>query len=220
MQAGWFLIVLLATAIIIWWGVCRVNLYVDLTYRRTEGDDIVVIRIYALQGLISYTIKIPVVKAEWQDELVWLESEIKESKGIKAKKSFLEKHILRRILDVIWHKPRLAKRIAKRISCQVEQYNIFLDRIHSHVYCDRFYCKICLGTDDAAATCLLIGCLRALNGALLVWLRPFIHFSTAPVVQFVPVFGDPALAVDLKCIFRIRLGNVINAMQGLRLQES
>lgn len=220
MQVGWFLIVLLVTAIIIWRGICRVNLYIDLTYRRTKGNDIVVIRIYVLRGLISYTIEIPVVKAEWQGELLWLESEIKGNKGIEAKRSFLEKHIIRRILDVIWNKPRLAKRIAQRISCQVEQYNTFLDRIHSHVHCDQLYCKVCLGTDDSATTCLLIGFLRALNGVLLAWLRPLIHFSTAPVVQFVPVFGDPTLAIDLKCIFRIRLGNVINAMQGLRLQES
>lgn len=77
---------------------------------------------------------------------------------------------------------------------------------------ERFEWKTHLGTGDAATTCWGAGVLWSLKGTLLGFLRRRHCFVEPPRIEVVPRYGGVSLAVELSCIFRFTVGEIILAL--------
>lgn len=189
---------------------CRTNIYILLRYRRREGNDDVFIRIYAWKGILSYVMKVPVVQVDWRDEMLWFESEMKNTAGDQRINRLFERHVMKKVVDLICHHPWRFRRIRERIQAKLRQTASFVRAVQDKVRCDRFICRLRFGLEDAAATAMLAGGIWMLQGLVSNSMRQ--RMTSCPVWLITPLFGQNILLIDLECIFRVRLGNIINAL--------
>lgn len=68
-----------------------------------------------------------------------------------------------------------------------------------------------VGAGDAAATGLLAGALWALKGAIVGFLLRHHRFLEPPELRVAPFYRDVRLALEIRCIFRLTLGDIIRA---------
>lgn len=68
-----------------------------------------------------------------------------------------------------------------------------------------------VGAGDAAATGLLAGAFWALKGAVVGFLLRDHRFLEPPKLWVAPFYRDVRLALEIRCIFRLRLGDIIRA---------
>src|SRR5690606_32357830 len=77
---------------------------------------------------------------------------------------------------------------------------------------ERFEWKTHLGTGDAATTSLSAGALWSLKGTLLGLLARRHSFVDPPDFAVIPRYGGAILLVELSCIFRFTVGEIILAL--------
>lgn len=77
---------------------------------------------------------------------------------------------------------------------------------------ERFEWRTRLSAGDAALTCWCTGLLWALKGALVGYLGRRHSFLTRPAIEVVPLDGGMGLGVELSCIFRFTVGEIILAL--------
>jgi hypothetical protein len=194
------------------YAICQINIFVLLRYQRSDDNDYVFIRVYAWRGILSYVIKVPVVQVDWKEEMLWFESEMKETQGNKRINTVFERHLIKKIVDFICYHPRRFHRVWENIQTKVRQTTIFIRELQAKVRCDRLHCQVRFGLEDAAATGMLAGAVWMLRGLVSNMLRNQMTSGVCPVWMITPVFGKDVLLIDLECILRIRLGNIINAL--------
>jgi len=68
-----------------------------------------------------------------------------------------------------------------------------------------------VGAGDAAATGLLAGAFWALKGTVVGFLLRDHRFLEPPKLWVAPFYRDVRLALEIRCIFRLRLGDIIRA---------
>lgn len=76
-----------------------------------------------------------------------------------------------------------------------------------------------LSTGDAAVTTWAVGSLWAIKASLLAAARRRAFFLTPPLVSVVPDFGQSRLALELRCIFRMSVGEIIIAALSFALHS-
>ena len=192
--------------------VYQTNIYVLIRYQRHGENDNVFIRIFAWRGFLSYVIKMPIVQVNWQDEMLWFESEMKETKGNRRLHTVFERHVIKKVVDFICYHPRRFQHIVKKFTKKLQQTNIVIRDLHDKVRCDRLVCRIQFGMDDAAMTAWSAGTFWLLRGLLGNALRARMSYGVSPVCIITPIFGKDVLSINLECILRIRLGNIIHAL--------
>lgn len=69
-----------------------------------------------------------------------------------------------------------------------------------------------IGTGDAAATGLAVGSLWALKSTVVGVLARYHVFLRAPRLAVTPAFDKPRFALEIRCIFRFSLGDIIVAV--------
>lgn len=77
---------------------------------------------------------------------------------------------------------------------------------------ERFEWKTRITLSDAASRCLGAGALWALKGTLIGLLARGLTFLNPPVIEVDPQDGPPGLGVELSCIFRSNVGEIIVAL--------
>lgn len=77
---------------------------------------------------------------------------------------------------------------------------------------ERLTWRTVVGTGDAAATSYVTGSLWTFKSILIGWLRRHYTFLTAPVCNVVPDFDRSCLALEVSCIFRFTIGEIIVAV--------
>lgn len=83
----------------------------------------------------------------------------------------------------------------------------------SAVHCiERLEWHTGLGTGDAALTASLYGGLWALKTNVVAWLRRRFEFMHPPLLRVAPNFEETGLFLELTCIFRFTLGDIIVAV--------
>ncbi|MDF2501079.1 MAG: hypothetical protein K0Q77_1793 [Anaerosporomusa subterranea] len=191
----------------------QLNIYIQFRYQRRDNNDNVFIRVYAWRGILSYVIKVPVVQVDWQDEMLWFESEMKETKGgNKRINTVFERHLIKKVVDFIFYHPRRFRRLIEKFRTKLLQTKLIVRELHNKVRFDRFHCQVRFGLEDAAATGMLAGAFWMLKGLVSNTLRNQMTSGVCPVFTMTPVFGKDILVIDLECILRIRLGNIIKAL--------
>ncbi|MDU4962116.1 MAG: DUF2953 domain-containing protein [Sporomusaceae bacterium] len=195
---------LLTVFAVIWY--MRVTIL--LRYHRRDGNDDLLIRIYAWRGLFSYVLQVPVIQVDWRDEMLRLESEIRHTDGDKRINRMVERHLIRNFAELLCRRPRRFQRIRNHWLNKLRQTSGFVRSLQGKIHCERFDCQLQFGLEDAAATAMLAGAGWLLQSLLV---RGISGLSCCPSLTLAPRFGQNMLTVDLECIFRVRLGNIIYA---------
>ena len=205
---NWLIFSVIGT--LLWYGLSRLTMYIELEYQRTAKDDNLVIKLYLLKGLVFYQLKMPIMEVVYEKKEIWLESKLTAEKSAKTHTKEEMRTFKRLVLIYLKH-PRKLQRLIRLVKHFMRNYIQIMDKITSSLCCEKFYLKTQLGFKDAEITGLSIGYLWFLKNLLLVRLSHKFCFKKQPVIKIVPSFKQAVVAVNFHCIFSIRVGNVINA---------
>jgi hypothetical protein len=205
-----WLLVLTATAILLIL-ICRVNLYINLRFSRRADDDYLAITVYALRKLFIYSIKIPTITLTKHDKLPWVASEIKTPQNTAKTKVNREQRFLKKTIKLLFYEPERFWRLFKLAKYIFRGYRNYMDKLSTRVHCEKFELKANYGFDDAALTGIFMGIWGAVFQLLLTAMYNRIELDIRPSIQLQPNYKHRQFELELSCIFRIRLGNVITA---------
>jgi len=192
----------------------RINVYICLIYRRNGKDDHIAVEVSMLGKLIIYSIKVPVIEITNQD-VAWFISEVGTDKEKTKTHPKREQRFLRRVVKLYINHPKRIRKLMRSMRYYKTLYRKYMDHIISGVTCEVFHWRTAFGNEDAAVTALVTGFLWAIKEVALIRVKRRIPFMTRPVIQVEPAFGASKFETELKCIFRVRLGHVINATMRL-----
>lgn len=200
----------ITACILFFYLLSRINVYICLIYRRNGNDDHIAVEVRMLGKLILYSIKVPVIEITSQD-VTWFISEVGTDKEKTKTHPKREQRFLRRVVQLYINHPKRIRKLMRIMRYYKMLYRNYMDHIVSGVTCEVFHWRTAFGSEDAAVTALSTGILWAIKGVVLTRIRRQIPFTTRPVIQVAPAFGVSKFETELKCIFRVRLGHVINA---------
>ncbi|TWH48982.1 DUF2953 domain-containing protein [Sporomusa sp. KB1] len=205
-----WLFVLTSTAILLVL-VFRVNVYIDLRFCRRNDDDYVAVTVYALQKLFIYTIKIPTIKLVQYDDLPWITSEIDAPRGAATTKVNREQRFIQKSIKLLFYNPERFLRLLRTANQLIRGYLRYVNSLSKGIHCKKFKLKIIYGFEDAAFTGIMMGILGSLTESMLRSIHNRLVLDAKPCIKIQPIYGHSQLEIELKCIFRIRFGNVITA---------
>jgi len=206
------LLLVLAVAVTIGYLLLRINIFIEIDYRRHGKDDLAIVKVSALKNLLSYEMKLQVIELTRRQEWIWLESEIETPGGKIESKALREQRFLKKAVRILIENPRKIKRLLRLFRYYRRIYRYFMDRIIPALSCERLVWRTALGGDDAAVVGIATGAVWASKGIIVSALQRRVCFAVKPVIKVVPDFNSPNCETDFKCIFRISLGNVINTI--------
>ncbi len=202
----------LTTVVIFLLLLSRVNLYIDMHFCRRKDDDFVEVTVYSLKKLLIYTLKIPAIEIIQHNNLPWISSEIKTTSRSKTKTDIDREQLFikRTVIDFIY-KPQRFVRLLRASRKFFRVYQHYTKRLTHEMHCERLDITAVYGFEDAAFTGFLQGILASMIAIMLKSMHNRLVMDSNPAIKLVPVYGDNHLEVEVRCIFRIRLGNVISA---------
>lgn len=208
-MSNWLLI--LTIIVILTFALLRVSVYIDLHFCRKKDDDFISVTVYAFRRILSYSITIPVIEITEYNSLPWLSSEIKASEDNTETHIAKEQRFVKKLMKILAFNPQRFLHMYRISEHLVKSYRSYIDKLSRNIHCEKFYVNVRYGFEDAAYTSIMLGVFRALIEKMLISMRHRLILDTRPDVIFIPLFGKCHFEVELKCIFRIRLGNVITA---------
>lgn len=215
---SWLL--LLTTVVIFLLLLSQVNLYIDMHFCRRKDDDFVEVTVYSLKKLLVYTLKIPAIEIIQHNNLPWISSEIKATSSSKTKTNVDREQLFikRTVIDFIY-KPRQFVRVLRTSRNFFRLYQHYSKRLTHEMHCERLDITAVFGFEDAAFTGIIQGILASMIAIMLKSMHNRVAMDSNPVIKLMPVYGNSHFEVEVRCIFRIRLGNVISAAMA-RLTKS
>ncbi|WP_425061119.1 hypothetical protein SCACP_18920 [Sporomusa carbonis] len=208
-------LIVITSAVILVLLLSRVNLYIDFQFCRRSDDDYVAVTVYIFRQLLVYTIKIPVIQIVRYNDVPWLNLELEGSSDHAETNVDREQQFVKRFCDILLRKPKKLNRLIKTVNNFLRLYRRFVDRMVANVHCEKLDFKAVYGFEDAAWTGMAMGVFGALRGVMLTRLYNRLTFDTKPNIKITPVYGENRFEVEFRCIFRIRLGNVITATMAI-----
>lgn len=193
----------------------RVNLYIDFHLCRRNDDDYVAITVYALHKLLIYTIKIPTIKLIQHDDLPWIASEIAAPLGAAKTQVSREQRFVKKSIKLIFYNPERFLQLFRTARQFIRGYNSYVSRLAKRIHCEKFELKTAYGFEDAAITGIMMGVLGSLTEIMITAIHNRLILDTKPYIKIQPIYGHNQLDLELKCIFRIRFGNVITATMAI-----
>lgn len=201
----------LTTALLFLWLLSQVNLYIDLHFCRRKDNDFLEVTVYALRKLLTYSIKIPAIEIIRYNDLPWLTSEIQASHAKTETHAEREQRFIKKLAKIFIYNPQRFLRLLKSTRHFFRTYRHYTNRLTQQLHCDRLEIKVVYGYEDAAFTGVMMGIFGSMLGILLQSLHNRLIMDSEPAVKLKPVYGCNYLEVEIRCIFRMRLGNVITA---------
>lgn len=209
-----WLFALIATAILLLLF-SRISLYVDFHFCRRSDDDYIAVTVYALRKFFIYSIKIPVIAMIQYDDLPWITSEIRTPlEGMST-------HVGReqRFIKKIFHSPKNFFDFFRAAKQFISGYTYYINKLSQGVHCEKFELRTIYGFEDAAFTGMMMGVIGSLASIWVTSLHNRLVLEAKPVVFIQPVYGYSHMEIDLRCILRIRFGNVITATMSVLLNS-
>lgn len=206
-----WLTVLLAAALV-GYTFSRVKIRICLQYHRQGTDDILSVDVYLLNRMLEYRLEIPVIKLTKDSG----QPDVKVQKvgpGLETHAES-ERYVLNPV-DIYLHHPQKWRQIIHEINFYIHLYRRFARQLQRNMTCEGFYWQTRFGNDDAALTGMIVGAFWVIKSEILVMLQRRLKFSAMPNIKVIPVYDSAVFEVAFKCIFAIRVGNVINAMFSL-----
>lgn len=199
------------TSCILIWLLSQINIYIDIHFYRHKNDDYLEVRVSALRPLLVYSLKIPVIEIVRYNALPWLTSELKVNQRGTETHIAREQRFVKKFAVIFVKNPQKFKKIMRGVKEYIQIYRNYINRLVSSIHCERLKLRAVYGFEDAAFTGLMMGVFGAARGLLLVSLHNRLQLEATPEINITPVYGQCYFEIDFRCIFRIRLGNVITA---------
>lgn len=181
----------------------RLTITLDLNHLGDNDKYRVVVR--AWNGLLRYTINMPLVKVEGDKPNLIVKQEQKvemanEQNNVKEKN---EKVTPEDVLNVISD----VKEIAEHIIGMHKIIRKFLKKIHIK----KLEWHSQLGIGDAAHTGLITGAAWSIKGGVVGLLSQYMKLKEVPVVTITPEFNQFCSRTKFQCIFQFRIGQAMFA---------
>ena len=210
-----WLVVVMAVAILL--GLLfRVNLYIDVHFCRRKDDDYLAVTVHALQKIFMYTIKIPAIKLIQYDDLPWIASEIESPLGEVANTQVgREQRFVRKSIKLLFHNPERFLQLIRAVRQFIRGYRRYVSRLSKGIHCEKLELTTIYGFEDAAFTGIMMGVVGSMVEIMLTSMHNRLVVEVKPDIKVMPIYGKIQLEIELKCIFRIRLGNVITATMAI-----
>lgn len=202
------------------WLFLQVNLYIDLHFCRRKDNDFIAVTVYALKKLLIYSIKIPAIEIKQYNNLPWITSAIQASHAKTKTRVEREQRFVKKAATIFIHNPRRFLRLLRISRKLFRSYRYYTNRLTQKMHCNRLEIKIVYGFEDAAVTGIMMGIFASMLEKLLRSLPKRLIMDTEPGVKLMPMYGCNYLEVEVRCIFRIRLGNVITASMARLVHSS
>ena len=176
---------------------------------------------YALQKLIIYTIKIPAIKLIQYDDLPWITSEINSPLGAAKTQVGREQRFVRKTIKLLFHNPERFFRLLRTLNRFLRGYRRYVSRLSKEIHCEKIELTTIYGFEDAAFTGIMVGILSSMAQIMLTSMHNRLVVDTKPYIKIQPLYGHSQLEIEieLKCIFRIRFGNVITATMAILINS-
>ncbi len=196
--------------------ILRFKVFIILDYRRKRNDDHISISVCLIRKtMVLYRMDIPIVEFTKREGLAWLESKI-ETIGDDVQPDYKNEsntHFKReeRFIETAIKYPHEARRTIRFMQYYLKLYRKLTNKITSSLKCETLYWKTTFGFSDAAITGILAGFFWMIKGVILNRLKNRTILTSQPVINVIPVFEHVTFEIDFRCIFSVRIGNVISA---------
>ncbi len=191
------------------------KIYIEVTYKRNDGNDYVAVNVYALKKLISYTMQVPMVRIVEKSDEFKLESTVRTAVSQEKTDSLRNEKMIKKTDQLIKEHPQKIKHIIQKFHHYTKKYCKIIEKILKLVVCEKLYWKTKFGSEDAALTGALVGLLWAFKTLLMNQFKRRIFSIGTLDIEVKPIFGSNQFEIDFQCIFSIRLGNVIKAFRSI-----
>ncbi len=177
----------------------------DFLYQRQGADDLFRVKISSFGGLLNLNLVVPVVEQSFN----WLKPFFRLVLRSRVGGLKLKEETILDPAEWSWERIKLWLKEAKWAVPIVKpgaRYLLSKSVIRHLSWQTR------LGTGDAAVTGMLAGLAWGLNSTLFAWLTHRVRkIVDRPKISVVPVFAASAFALDIHCIFEVRVGHIIIA---------
>ncbi|MDR3564097.1 MAG: DUF2953 domain-containing protein [Negativicutes bacterium] len=208
------LAVLLAAFFLVY-ALSRVKIFIRLHYRRQATDDFIRIDVYALRRLMLYSLDIPVIETVREGGLPWLKTRMNAGGAGTETHTAREQRFAANTLDIYLKDAKKWRHLAHEVHVGLRLYYRCVRRLERKMQCEKFLWRTTVGLDDAAITSMIAGGLWVVKSEFYLFLKRRLRFAVRPVIMVTPSFVAERFAMELECIFTIRVGNVINAVLSL-----
>ncbi len=180
------------------------KLTVKLNYKRSRNNDALTATFQIWKGLLSYTLDIPLMT--WNNEEDEFVIKEEQKPGKKPDQSAKEKEV-KFSLQTIKNQIDRAKEFVNHVS----HFKNIVRHFLSKVSVTRLAWHSRIGTGDAAETAILYGAAWSVKGNIAGFISIFMDLKAKPDLQVIPLFNERALDTRFECIFSFRIGNAIGA---------
>ncbi|MGZ0086738.1 DUF2953 domain-containing protein [Caldibacillus thermoamylovorans] len=177
---------------------------VAIAFRHVRNDEECKIVVRTLFGLFRYTIRIPLLKPEWD--------------GKTPQVAFVQKQGVGGTRDKEEKKGKLTPakvarfiRQVKRFLRQVVDLHEIMKQFYRHVTVTQWEWKTRIGTGDAASTGLLVGLGWSLKYMIIGAVSRYMNMKTVPVVAVVPAYDQAVSETAFACMIHFRIGHAMVA---------
>lgn len=195
--------------------ISRISIYIHVQLFRSSNDNFIMVDVYLPYGVHLYNMKVPILELVTRNNIPWLESEAETKQGETEKDSGREQRLIKGLVQIFVHQPRKLRRLLRVYRYYRRMYRRFMHRVIETVCCEKFYWTTSFGSDDAAVTAVLNGLLWSAKAMILTFLQKRTDFAAKPVVKVQPLFGQQKIEIEFRCIFSLKLGNLINALKSV-----
>lgn len=181
-----------------------IKLTVQLDFLQSKDNEYFKITLSILFGLISYTIRIPYMK--WDDEEDAIVVEEKQYKGKKTKDTPKKKKKKLTMASILNKMEKF-----KHFLDHIVQFNKIVRRFLQHISVTKLEWRSHFGTGDAAMTAILTGLVWSVKGNVIGLVSKNMKLKTKPVLEVVPSFQQSFVETRVVCMFSFRIGYAMGA---------
>jgi hypothetical protein len=181
MDYPWLIYLVLFLAIVFF--IWRLPIFVNIIYLKNGTENLLSVSILIFKRLKLYTFKIS--PSDFGEEVAQRDN--------AANKSFSEQKDNLNSLESLTNLD---------VNC--------LRQLIKSLYFEKLCFKLIYGFEDAALTAWSNGALYVLQGVFLALFNTYFKIKEVPVISFRPIYERDFLEMELDCIFKIRVGNVIS----------
>ncbi|WP_157888156.1 DUF2953 domain-containing protein [Bacillus marinisedimentorum] len=180
------------------------KLTVKLNYKRANNNDALSATFLIWKGLISYTLDIPLMS--WNNEEDAFVVKEEQKSGKKNEKPSKEKEV-----KFSWQTIKNQIDKAQDFIQHVSHFKNITRHFLSKISVTRLEWHSRIGTGDAAQTAVLYGAAWTLKGNTVGLVSNFMNLKAEPQMQVTPLFNERVLDTSFECMFSFRIGNAIGA---------
>lgn len=180
------------------------NVKVEITFKRYNKDDILIINIAVFYGIFTYKKQIPfmdLIKINNEIQGIESESQSKINKSlINDKQSIIKISEIRKYLEKF-----------KKIYNKFKKYIIpFKNYVQEKILFKRIYWNSEIGVGNADETAIVTGIIWSIKSTFISFMSNSYNLLDT-VIDVTPNYNVNTIKTHINCIFTIKLGHIINA---------